>query len=237
MKKMRVSTLLISMSVVFAVMAAAVAESELQHQLQDIKAQEKSVTVVVAKVDIPAHTVISPAMLQAESIPAGGMSHGAVVQMDSVVGKVTTQELFSGEQILPGFVTDKMTSADFADRIPTGDVAISVLYNPVLAVDGKIKAGNHVAVISVLNKGYNRTKEDVAQIIAQNVLVLSVPSVTSTANGTNQSSSRAVNLAVTPQVAKMIAFTAVYGQIYLTLQANEGHLPGLTSAVTDSTIG
>ena len=68
MKKMRVTTLLILISFVFAILAAILAESALQKQAAAIKAQQKSVQVVVANTVIAAHMTISASMLKLSGI-------------------------------------------------------------------------------------------------------------------------------------------------------------------------
>lgn len=237
MKKMRVTTVLIIVSVGFAAIAAVVAESALQGQLHMIQAQEKTVPVVVANVPIPDHTMITPAMLKVATIPAGGVSPGALVSTRQVIGEISTQAMYPGEQILPWFLTKRMASSHFADKIPIGLVAISVLYNPVYTVGGKVQAGDRVAVIAVLNKGYNRTGLDASQMIAKNVLVLSVPAPPSPQSSNTQQQAQSISLAVTPQQADQIAFTTVYGQIYFVLEPNGSRLQNFPATVTDKTIG
>ena len=237
MKKMRVTTLLILLSIGFAVLAAVAAESALQRQIAAIRAQEKDTAVAVAKVVIPAHTTITASMLQLISIPAGGVSLGTFSQLKPIIGEMATQSIYPGEQIIPNLLTDRSTSADFADRIPNGLVAIGVLYNPVYTVGGNIQAGDHVAVLSILNKGFNKTTLDASQIIAKNVLVMSVPAMSaSTTATTNPTSGQAINLAVTPEEANQIAFTAVYGQLYFVLEPSGGSLKQIPPTVTDKTI-
>ena len=237
MKKMRVTTLLILLSIGFAVLAAVAAESALQRQIAAIRAQEKDAAVAVAKVVIPAHATITASMLQLISIPAGGVSPGTFSQLKPIIGEMATQSIYPGEQIIPNLLTDRSTSADFADRIPNGLVAIGVLYNPVYTVGGNIQAGDHVAVLSILNKGFNKTTLDASQIIAKNVLVMSVPALTaSTTATTNQTAGQAINLAVTPEEANQIAFTAVYGQLYFVLEPSGGSLKQIPPTVTDKTI-
>ncbi len=238
MKKMRMTTLLIVLSAGFALLAAIAAETTLKRQTEAIQAQEKSATVVVAATAIPAHATITSGMVKLATIPAGGISTGAFTTLQPVIGKLATQAIYPGEQVLPPFLTSRIASSDFADRIPSGMVAISVLYNPVFAVGGKIKTGDHVDVIAVLSKGFNKTKLDASEIIAKNVLVLSVPSLPS-ANSTAAASSGSglsISLAVSPHDANQIAFTTVYGQIYFVLEPSGGVLKSVPPVVTDSTI-
>ena len=236
MKKMRVTTLLILLSIGFAVLAAIAAEATLQRQIATIRAQEKDAAVAVAKVVIPVHATITASMLQLISIPAGGVSPGAFSQLKPIIGEMATQPIYPGEQIIPNLLTDRLTSADFADRIPNGLVAIGVLYNPVYTVGGNIQAGDHVAVLSILNKGFNKTTLDASQIIAKNVLVMSVPAMPASSTANNQTSGQAINLAVTPEEANQIAFTAVYGQLYFVLEPSGGLLKQIPPTVTDKTI-
>ena len=234
MKKMRVTTLLILLSIGFAVLAAVAAESALQGQIAAIREQEKDALVAVAKVVIPVHATITASMLQLISIPAGGVSPGTFSQLKPIIGEMATQPIYPGEQIIPNLLTDRSTSADFADRIPNGLVAIGVLYNPVYTVGGNIQAGDHVAVVSILNKGFNKTSLDASQIIAKNVLVMSVPALP--VSTTTQTAGQAINLAVTPEEANQIAFTAVYGQLYFVLEPSGGSLKQIPPTVTDKTI-
>ncbi len=238
MKKMRMTTLLIVLSAGFALLAAVAAETALKRQTEAIQEQEKTTTVAVAATSIPAHATITSGMVKLVAIPAGGVIAGAYRSVQPVIGKLATQAIYPGEQLLPPFFTSRVTSSDFADRIPSGMVAISVLYNPVYAVGGKIKAGDHVDVISVLNKGFNKTKFDASTIIAKNILVLSVPNLSSSnsSSASTSGSGQSISLAVSPQAANQIAFTAVYGQIYFVLEPSGGMLQSMPPVVTDSTI-
>lgn len=114
-----------------------------------------TVPVVVASVDIPALTTLTPEMLTVKEVPADLVLAGAFSDLDTVVGKKTQAALVAGQQILPTNATDADVAQDLFGPdaplslvIPEGKVAFSILVSKVASVGGLARPGDHVDLLS-----------------------------------------------------------------------------------------
>src|SRR5438874_5589691 len=76
--------------------------------------------VVVAKVDIPEGAAIDRAALALTAWPATTVPAGAYSSLDSVVGRVTRVNVFTGEAIVPGRLAPAGTGPGLELKIPPG---------------------------------------------------------------------------------------------------------------------
>lgn len=103
--------------------------------------------VVVAKVNIPARTLVSEQMLGYQAIPRGARHPEAMSNMAAMVGKTTKQSLTAGEQVLNTkfFQERKETGLSFV--VPEGKRAIAVRVDEYRAAGGLIATGDKVDVL------------------------------------------------------------------------------------------
>lgn len=128
--------------------------------------------VVTARVDIPAKTRITAAMVQESRIPAEYIQQGAVRELPVVIGMVTSETVFGGEQVLQRrlFTDGKMVG--FTGVIPAGKRALTVGVSDITGVAGLLKAGDMVDAIVTFDQQV--VGDNVSQILLQNILVLAV---------------------------------------------------------------
>jgi pilus assembly protein CpaB len=185
-----------------------------------------SKTVVVAAVDIPPLTEITPEMLTVKSIPTDFVLLNAFTDPDRAVGETTQTTIVAGEQIIQTKLTSPESAQDvFGDDaplsliVPDGMRAFSIQVSAVGAAGGLIRPGDHVDIIqsgSVLSSPEQGTiTPGSACYVLQNVQVLALDSSlaqTATeadaagiaAADANADASRAT-LAVTPDQAWQLA--------------------------------
>ena len=128
--------------------------------------------VVTARVDIPAKTRITAAMVQESRIPAEYIQAGAVRELPTVIGMVTSETIVGGEQVLQRrlFTDGKMVG--FTGVIPAGKRALTVGVSDITGVAGLLKAGDMVDAIVTFDQQV--VGDNVSQILLQNILVLAV---------------------------------------------------------------
>ena len=144
-------------------------------------------TVVVASLDIAAGSRITEGMVETKEIAVGAVLAGAFQDKEIVIGQVARVPFVAGEQVIPTKVT--ATGAAIADVenpplayvIPEGKRAVSIQVSNVIGASGLIRPGDYVDVILTVqievDSGDGVTsgsKDQIAQTILQNVLVLSV---------------------------------------------------------------
>ncbi len=132
--------------------------------------------VVVASLDIAAGTLIVEGMVETKEIAADTLLAGVFSDTEGVIGQVARVPLVAGEQVITTKVT--ATGAAIADGenpplafvIPEGKRAVSIQVSNVIGASGLIRPGDFVDVILTMEVG----KDNIAQTILQNILVLSV---------------------------------------------------------------
>ncbi len=143
--------------------------------------------VIVASQDIAAGTRITEGMVGTKDIAVDAVLAGAFQDTEIVIGQVARVPFVAGEQVIPTKVT--ATGAAIADVenpplayvIPEGKRAVAIQVSNVIGASGLIRPGDYVDVILTvqieLDSGDGVTsgsKDQIAQTILQNVLVLSV---------------------------------------------------------------
>lgn len=238
MRTTRLSVILLATSASLAIFAAVIVQSDIHKAEAAALASVKTVPVLVATQDISAHHPLVAADFAVLRVPSGGRTQGALISPLQVTGLVTTQSLYTGEQILPGMLVAASVSQRMADHIPAGMLAMAVGYNPVSDAGGALQPGDKVAILAVLGKSYAGRHRDEARIVATDILVLSTPvpnlQAPSASQGTAPAQTDTVLLAVSPQTADTIAYVAVYGELSLLLEPSSGDITGASAAIVSS---
>ncbi len=237
LKRLRLSTLLLLSSVVMALLATVTVESILRNTVQATRASVKTVPVLVATREVTAGSPLTSTTWRVASVPLGGREPNAFVQSSQVVGKYAAQNLFPGEQLIPQLVSGQVQTLQFADKIPSGDVAMAVLYNPLYDAGGFIQTGDYVSVLGVLTKSYDNNLYE-SYILANHIYVLSITGQSYSLSGTSgtANATRTVVLAVNPKEANQIAYLETFGQLDLLLEPTHGSPTSLGKQVNNDTV-
>jgi Flp pilus assembly protein CpaB len=182
----------------------------------------KTETVLVARSLLPkgstGEVVAANGMFQAVNVKHSQVKNGALTDPAALRGKVTTQDVFAGQQITTG---DLSTSQDRVINQITGKQrAISVAVDAEHGLVGSLQAGDHVDVYGAFNAAGSGGQRAVLKEIQQNVLVLKTPS--SGGGGAGSSNQQTVTLRATDDIASQLAFAAENGAIWLTLRPQAG---------------
>ncbi|MBV9326749.1 MAG: Flp pilus assembly protein CpaB [Chloroflexi bacterium] len=135
---------------------------------------QSSVSVLVARSDIPANVPLTADLFDVKSLPPDTVAPGAATSVDQLAGKVLSSPMANGEQLL----SSRLTAADaspvktFADQIPPGTRAMSLSFTELGGAAGLVVPGSHVDVLGVFKKDV--LGKDESMIMIQDVLVLAV---------------------------------------------------------------
>jgi pilus assembly protein CpaB len=176
------------------------------------------VEVFVANADIQKGTPgeqAAASSIKATKIPAKFRPATAITDLATIKGKVALAALSPNTVIVQGqFVEPRTAQVTFSQRIPAGNVAITVSVDQVHGVAGLLVPGDKVNVL-VADGGAQR-------VLYQNVSIIAIgttaaPQPGETAQVQNPGSGL-ITFAVPPEAASRIAFAATQsGGLYLTL--------------------
>lgn len=182
----------------------------------------KYAEVIVAAKDIPVNTTIKEDMLVRKKIPVGYNHPLSVSDGKKLAGKVTTQPVTAGMEILSNQVInlgDRSEGLSYA--IPIGKRAMSVPVDDVTAVGGMLKPGDWVDVISTL-AGNENPPVNYTAVVLERIQVLAVGNVLENAKSTADAKSadkKTVTLAVEEKEALKLKMAVERGTISLLLRA------------------
>lgn len=220
-----------------ALLAALIAGLGLYQFLRELgKPQETPRTaVVVAAVDIPENTAITPEMIMLQPIANEALLENHIRSPESVVGMVLSSDVYAGEQIVTNRlvqVGEAGESSTLAYVVQPGMRAVTIAVNATTGLSGMIRPGNRVDLIS--NYAYDETipgTTDTRTVLAsrtllQNVEVLAVGS----ALGRDVSPEYAtVTLMTTPEDAVKLSFAEFAGAVRVVLRSSvDGDISGDT---------
>ncbi|VBB09899.1 flp pilus assembly protein rcpc/cpab [Lucifera butyrica] len=187
--------------------------------------QQKEVSVVVARADIPPRTRIQAGMVKEVRVPEQFVEPNAVHELAKVVGVVAREQIMAGEQITERRLVIAGKPADFTGMIPSDERAVTVAVTEVTGVAGFVKPGDYVDVLATFDQSI--AGENVTKMILQDILVLATnhDAQASPANVANAGRDKkdagktsTVTLAVTPEQAAQLALMDEKGKIRLALR-------------------
>jgi Flp pilus assembly protein CpaB len=223
-------------ALVSAVIAAAVLLIFMTQYRSSVDGSNKTVTVLVARNLLPkgssGQVIASQGLFQAVNMRKGQVKDGALTDPAALNGKVTTRQIFSGQQIT---LHDLSAAQDSVLNQITGNQrAVAVSLDGQRGLLGTLKTGDHVDVYGAFNGRGSSGNSPVLKEIMQNVLVLRAPA----AGGGGLGGSGAANvvLRAPDTVAARIAFSAQNGTVWLTLRPPAGAQDSAPSLITIASV-
>ena len=184
--------------------------------------------VVVAAVDIPENTQITPEMVMLKPVVTEALLPGSITELDAVTGMAAAGDVFAGEQItgnrLAKMGESTSDSSTLAYTVKPGMRAVTVAVNIVSGLENFLKPGNHVDLM--INTYYNMYAPDgldeekaisISTFLMDDIEILAVGPVLAKEGTTEYAT---VTLHVTPEQALKINFVdgRVGNEIYTTIR-------------------
>jgi pilus assembly protein CpaB len=189
--------------------------------LQEMANQEHTDEVVVALRNIPARSLITADMVAAQRVPKGQRHAQAFVGLNDVLGKVTTQSIIAGEQVLSSRLYATGSQSGLAYQLENGQRAVSIAISELNAVAKLVRPGDRVDIV-LSSKWPSDDKTDRSVIMLQNIKVLAVGSEMRNGSPAPAEAST-LTLAVTPGDAEKVIWAQNYGDINLILRPATDH--------------
>lgn len=140
-------------------------------QADDVPAESKVRTVVIAGKDIPARAKITPEMVKEMTVSAEAVQQDALTEASKVIGRATKLPVFAGEQILENRLA-RPGEGGMAGAIPPDKRAYTFAINDISGVAGFVQPGDFVDVVAAMQKG--ETNNVVSKVVLQDAQVLAV---------------------------------------------------------------
>jgi pilus assembly protein CpaB len=202
-------------------------------------ADQKPVTVLVAKVSIPAGTRVIDAAnagsFQTKELPAGAVAPGALSSINPVKEFVSLTTVFPGQQLITGMF-GATASTDASIAIPPGQIAMSFQFGDPQRVAGFVQPGSNVVILltATLPGGTQTTRVLLpkATVIAVGPTTVTPPANASQAN-TEALPRALLTLALTQKDAEKLVFASGSGTLYLGLLNGRSKItpgPGVSAA-------
>jgi len=185
-------------------------------QANSAPAKVESKQVVVATVDIPEGAAIDRNQVALATWPAPTVPLGAYASVDSVVGRVTRVNVFTGEAVVPGRLAPAGTGPGLELKIPPGQRAMAVRINDIAGISGLVQPNSRVDVMVTIAD--QTTGRQVAKLFMENMRVLSVGTEIQRDAAGRPNAATTATLAVTPEEAERLAIAMNTGSIQLVLR-------------------
>ncbi|MBV8980502.1 MAG: Flp pilus assembly protein CpaB [Acidimicrobiia bacterium] len=211
------------MILIVAVVVALVAAGAIYSYLNSVqdRAYNNAKLVKVYRVDkdvkkgLPGEQAIDQEYVKSGDIPQQYRPTTALTDINAIRGKVALNDLSSGQIVVDGmFVEPRVAQVSFAQRIPAGQVAVTISVDSIHGVAGLVVPGDQVNILA--------NAPDGTRYLFQNVNVLAIgntpapqPGDTTTASTIpTGGGSGLITFAVPPLAAAKIS---VANNVYLTL--------------------
>jgi len=205
---------ILTVGVVLGLVTAVLLYVYLRRQTQSYTAHWK--TVVVAGIEIPAHTKITRDKLVLFQAAPGLISPGTFPDLRMVEGKLARTTIHPNAQITAADLMVEGEIPGLAIRVPPGKRAIAIAASEVIAVGQMIKPGDHVDVLATYRDPEG--KVETTQMILQHAPVLAV-NIGETDPSTPAGARTSMTLAVAPEDTERLTAAAVAGQLRVSLRA------------------
>lgn len=211
--------LAVVLAVVGALLTYAYAQGADARAMSDLE----PVQVLVVTKEVPASTPVEdlPEFLAVESRPIAAVPEGALKDLDRSGGLVTATSLLQGEVLLPErLVAPESLEVPGTVPVPEGLQEITFTLEPQRVVGGRLTAGDTVGVFTSF-ESKNDTDAAITQRVFHKSLVTSILRAADqpTEDGVAPTSGLMVTLAVADVDAARIIYSAEFGRLWLTKEA------------------
>jgi pilus assembly protein CpaB len=163
--------------------------------------------VLVAAVDIPARTTITPNMLRATQLPTSAVERDALTAPGDASGQLSLITIPAGSQVTASKI-GRPSDVGLPVRLSPGKRAVSIQIDKVKGISGLLEPGDRVDILAIPPRSGNEPQLPRTAAILRGILVLAVGASTETTSATpspDYQNSTTVTLEVTPQQADLLA--------------------------------
>lgn len=211
----RINIILI-VAVVFGLVASWGTYQYLKHMENTYKSSGNFVPVAVAKLRIPARSIINEQMVDFTEMPSNYVNPAALGKPGDVIGKISKTDIYPGEQIIRNKVANSNDPGEgLAALVEPGRRAMTVAVNDVTGVAGMLKPGDKVDLLGTVVVG----KDTLTSLIVQDIKILAVNRTTGNSSADNkQPQTGTLTLSLNPWEAQHVTLASEKGSIRVLLR-------------------
>jgi pilus assembly protein CpaB len=165
----------ILIAVGLAVVAALLTVFYVSNYKSSVRADSETVTVLVAKQDIPLGTlgsqVVAQKMLTTEQIPRKAIVSGTISKPEDIANLIATQPIYIGEQVTARRF-GPVAEAGVRTQLKGTYRAIQIKGDPNQILAGVLRPGDHVDVVSSVKFPDEASQKHFTKVVLHDVLVL-----------------------------------------------------------------
>ncbi|MFN0086081.1 MAG: Flp pilus assembly protein CpaB [Blastocatellia bacterium] len=176
--------------------------------------------IVIAKVDIPLSTRITPEQLTIMQLPRDATPAGTFTSLEKAVGRVTVTRIGAREPLTEMKVAPEGIEPGLTAVISEGFRAITVKVDEVVGIAGLIEPGAWVDVVAVVEPADRASERGpTSKIVLQHIKVLATDQNIGKEKKENAlMRMKAVTLEVLPNQAEKLALAAAEGKLQLVMR-------------------
>jgi len=209
-----------------AIIMAIVAGGAVYYYAASLQSQTTAVEipyedVIVAIVDIPKNQMVTQEMVAVKSVPKEAIHILSIHTIEEVVGVVTKNDIFAGEQMLTskiGLIGNEEETLSYT--IPPGMRAISVEVDQATGVSGYVYPGDFVDVVTTILaiEGAEGDNVTITSMFVENMLVLKTGVNLVSNTDADEGIYKYVTLAGTPEQVVRLHHAGSNGRLTLVLR-------------------
>jgi pilus assembly protein CpaB len=178
----------------------------------------ETVSLVVAKVNIPIGTELGERQLKLVDWPKAHVPVGAINAIPAARGRVVRRPVAAGEPLLQMALLPEGIAGGLPAVINEAQRAVSVKVDPVVGVAGFVRPGAHVDVFVTLRRVDQKKPLPYSKLILQDVPVLAIDQKLEEVKDGEPELVSVVTLEVDPKEAEKLIYSAHEGRIQLALR-------------------
>ncbi|TME33516.1 MAG: Flp pilus assembly protein CpaB [Chloroflexi bacterium] len=164
----------LSLGIVLALVTGVALNGVAQQNADRVAAAPpQTVSIIVAKSDVPARAVLTAAMLAHRDYPTELVPSGALADEADAVGQTTLAAIPSGAAVLRGQILAANGKTGSSLTIDPGKVLVSFPTTDPLTAGGFVEVGDHVDILATITAGAGENPKR-TQTTIQNLEVLQV---------------------------------------------------------------
>lgn len=206
--------LMLLVGLVFATIAALVANTWIKNKLAG--QQQAEYPVVVAASDIPFGIKVDDFHVKIINWPNKDVPDGSFGKTEDVIGKIVKNAFYTGEVITEKRISQHLGGSTLSALIAEKFRAVTVRVDDVVGVAGFVLPGNYVDVLATRRAGLASGRTETRTIL-ENIKVLAVDQEASP-DKEKPAVVRAVTMELTPKQAEKVVDAMKEGTIQLTLR-------------------
>ncbi|MGF7186893.1 pilus assembly protein CpaB [Desulfitispora alkaliphila] len=169
-----------------------------------------TVTITIAATDIPPKSIITEEHLTKVELPEAAILQGSSSNRSQLIGRVTRDTIYSGEQILEQRLIQGRERDGLSVIIDEGYRALTIQVDTVSSVGENVKEGDYVDILA-----YLPPRDDSGEVIEK---VLEKVEVLETQYNQGGAGTKVITFKVTPENGEKIFLMDKLGEIRLALR-------------------